>query len=92
MERLHPFNDDDVALCPYRDTLLPMAWLIRHDDKMAEFVVNSKLRKGAPLDVEGMPFEIWMTLTESPRLCNILELLMLFIDILGVPSFPMIHC
>ena len=42
-----------------------MAWLICHNDKMAEFVVfvvNSKLCKGAPLDVEGVQFKIWMML------------------------------
>ena len=29
---------------------------------------------------------------ESPWLCNILELLMPFIDILGVPPFPIARC
>jgi len=65
-----------------------MAWLVANDPNLSQILVASKLKHGQPLDLPLCPFVKWITLAVHTPLSNLLELFLLFLDLIPLPSIP----
>jgi hypothetical protein len=86
MDTLKWLGDIPPDECPYRNTLLPMAWLIAQDEHLTCALVNSKLFKGVLLNSPSQPFVRWIISDTHTPLSNLLETLAFFIDTIGPPT------
>jgi hypothetical protein len=84
---LHPDNEVNPAECRYRDTLLPMAWLVGYDNVLLQRVIHSNLRKGIHFDSDTDSLEHWITVSTDLFLPNLLRLFLYFVDSTPIPSF-----
>lgn len=84
---LHPDNEVNPAECRYRDTLLPMAWLVGYDSVLLQRVIHSNLRKGIHFDSDTDSLEHWITVSTDLFLPNLLRLFLYFVDSTPIPSF-----
>jgi hypothetical protein len=66
-----------------------MAWFVYTDPDLSHILVESPLRRGCPLDFRPFPYSRWISRSEpSAVLPNILLILLLFINELGLPVRP----
>ena len=88
-EKLHGIQDGTSNSCPYKDTLMPMAWLMKRKPVLSDPWVNSKHRQGTPLNFAPCPFEKFIMLTPTAGLPHILGIFYFYIEMRGPLEMPL---